>query len=65
MLFYNTYSGIIKFSLVMQDGVNSFNCLCAEGYEGNLCEISTNDCDPDPCENGGTCRVNVFLQYTR
>ena len=43
--------------------MNSFNCSCAEGYEGDRCEISTNDCDPDPCENGGTCLVNAFLQY--
>ena len=45
--------------------MNSFHCSCAEGYEGDRCEINTNDCDPDPCENGGTCQVNAFLQYIR
>ena len=41
----------------LQDGVNAFSCLCAEGYEGKNCENNTNDCDPNPCENGGTCQV--------
>ena len=44
--------------------MNSFNCSCLEGYEGDRCEIKTNDCYPDPCENGGICHlVNAFLQY--
>ena len=48
----------------MQDRVNSFSCSCAEGYEGDHCETNTNDCDPNPCENGGTCQVAIFnLHY--
>ena len=46
-----------------QDGVNSFSCSCAEGYEGDRCEINTNECDPIPCENGGTCQV-ANLQFS-
>ena len=45
-----------------QDGVNSFSCSCAEGYEGDHCETNINDCDPNPCENGGTCQVRVLQQ---
>ena len=45
---------------MVQDRVNSFSCSCAEGYEGDRCEINTNDCDPNPCENGGTCQVAVL-----
>ena len=29
-----------------------------EGYEGDRCELMvTDECDPDPCQNGGTCIV--------
>ena len=45
--------------------MNSFSCLCAKGYEGDRCEINTNDCDPDPCENGGICRVMTSLTPTK
>ena len=44
-----------------QDGVSSFSCSCVEGYEGDCCETNTNDCDPNPCENGGTCQVAAIL----
>jgi len=30
-------------------------CLCPEGFEGQFCEIDIDDCDPDPCQNGGIC----------
>ena len=45
--------------IVLQDEVNSFSCSCVEGYEGDSCEINTNECDPFPCENGGTCEVAI------
>jgi hypothetical protein len=43
-----------------QDGVNSFSCSCVAGYEGDRCETNTNECDPNPCENGGNCQVAVI-----
>ena len=55
---------VIKLILSIQDEVNSFSCSCAEGYEGERCETNTNDCDPIPCENGGTCQVIVFVTFT-
>ncbi|XP_060574827.1 LOW QUALITY PROTEIN: sushi, von Willebrand factor type A, EGF and pentraxin domain-containing protein 1-like [Ruditapes philippinarum] len=33
-----------------------FDCLCAEGYTGVLCEEEVNECDVDPCQNDGTCK---------
>ncbi|XP_072019597.1 uncharacterized protein [Amphiura filiformis] len=38
-----------------QDSINTFVCLCPQGYTGTLCEQNINDCAPDPCLNGGTC----------
>ena len=35
--------------------VNSYECACVAGYEGDDCETDINECSPDPCENGATC----------
>ncbi|KXJ18031.1 Fibropellin-1 [Exaiptasia diaphana] len=35
------------------DGVNSYKCECAPGFNGKNCE--TNDCVKKPCQNGGEC----------
>ncbi|XP_072033244.1 uncharacterized protein [Amphiura filiformis] len=42
-----------------QDSINTFVCLCPQGYTGTLCEQNINDCTPDPCLNGGTCEDGV------
>ena len=42
---------------------NNFTCQCAPGYEGRLCANVTNECDPDPCVNGGIC-IDQHLNYT-
>ena len=44
--------------------MNSFSCLCVDGYEGDRCENNTNDCNPNPCENGGTCQVDSLYRST-
>ncbi|XP_048590163.1 protein eyes shut homolog [Nematostella vectensis] len=42
------------------DGVNSYSCLCQPDINGDNCEIVTpNRCQPNPCENGGTCDRTV------
>ena len=30
-------------------------CLCDHGYEGSVCGSNADECDPDPCLNGGQC----------
>ncbi|KAK3706248.1 hypothetical protein RRG08_056467 [Elysia crispata] len=36
--------------------------LCHEGWEGDNCNINTDDCRENPCQNGGTCHdlINGF-----
>jgi hypothetical protein len=33
----------------------SLVCLCESGYRGDYCEVAFDNCDPDPCLNGGIC----------
>ena len=45
------------------DGRDRFDCICAPGYTGTICETEINECILySPCENGGGCsdRVNGY-----
>ncbi|XP_059161145.1 protocadherin Fat 4-like [Physella acuta] len=46
---------------VCKDGINSFQCLCNEGYTGKLCEVSPTE--EDPCQNN-SCRNNAACKPT-
>ncbi|XP_035390719.1 protein jagged-1a isoform X2 [Electrophorus electricus] len=39
-----------------------FSCECQEGFTGTYCHENINDCESNPCQNGGTCidKVNVY-----
>lgn len=41
------------------DGSGGYRCTCVTGYTGTNCQININDCSPNPCHNGGTCRVSA------
>jgi hypothetical protein len=45
------------------DGVASFTCECADGFEGEDCGVNTDDCTEDACLNGGTC-VDGVASFT-
>uniref|UniRef100_A0A8C3G755 Protein eyes shut homolog n=1 Tax=Cyclopterus lumpus TaxID=8103 RepID=A0A8C3G755_CYCLU len=38
------------------------SCRCTAGFEGGWCEIDTNECSSNPCQNRGNCvdRVNSY-----
>ncbi len=36
-------------------------CNCDNGYTGEQCGININDCNPEPCLNGGTCMVSYYI----
>ncbi|XP_061173454.1 sushi, von Willebrand factor type A, EGF and pentraxin domain-containing protein 1-like [Saccostrea echinata] len=38
-----------------QDRVNSYKCLCTNGYHGENCQNPPDYCQGHPCKNGGTC----------
>ena len=37
------------------DEVNNFRCDCPAGYLGKTCKNTTNECQINPCRNGGSC----------
>ncbi|KAG7462857.1 hypothetical protein MATL_G00189190 [Megalops atlanticus] len=39
-----------------------FTCECQEGFTGTYCHENINDCESNPCRNGGTCidKVSVY-----
>lgn len=40
---------------VCNDGINTYECVCPEGYTGENCSKLLNDC---PCKNNATCIEN-------
>uniref|UniRef100_A0A8C7XU15 Neurogenic locus notch homolog protein 1 n=1 Tax=Oryzias sinensis TaxID=183150 RepID=A0A8C7XU15_9TELE len=39
-----------------QDLINGYKCTCDSGWSGQNCDINKNECDSNPCMNGGTCK---------
>ncbi|XP_060069356.1 uncharacterized protein LOC132549433 [Ylistrum balloti] len=37
------------------DGIQSFSCVCTDGWTGPTCLIDKNECYDNPCWNGGIC----------
>ena len=37
------------------EGVDEFECVCAAGFEGTLCDTESDECASTPCFNGGSC----------
>ena len=45
-----------------QNKIGFYTCDCETGYEGELCQTPTDECDPTPClhEAGCTDKFNDF-----
>ncbi len=37
-----------------------FDCVCASGFTGVACDINIEYCDPNPCQNGGSCTNGIL-----
>lgn len=35
---------------------HSYKCICDSGWSGPNCDINNNECESNPCMNGGTCK---------
>ena len=41
------------------DGIADYTCECAKGYTGQKCSTNIDNCEPNPCENGGNCTDGI------
>ena len=37
--------------------MDNYICVCVAGYTGMNCSVDIDDCNNNPCENGGMCLV--------
>ncbi|KAL5008933.1 hypothetical protein ScPMuIL_014514 [Solemya velum] len=49
------YSPCLNGATCMNTGEGSYTCSCPPGFEGTNCEVETDDCQHQPCLNGGKC----------
>ena len=53
--FYHFPHSIQNFKTYFKDTLGGFKCNCPAGFRGDHCEIDINECEIDPCKNGGEC----------
>eukprot|EP00051_Salpingoeca_urceolata_P023612 m.403867 g.403867 ORF g.403867 m.403867 type:complete len:822 (-) comp20123_c1_seq2:123-2588(-) len=39
------------------------HCVCEPGWESAHCDVDTDECTPNPCDNGGTCSEPEINSY--
>jgi Notch-like protein len=42
---------------------DAYHCECADGWEGENCEVNSNECASEPCQNGAEC-VDLIFSFT-
>lgn len=51
MTIKNSFESLKTFILI-----DRYNCICDSGWSGINCDINNNECESNPCMNGGTCK---------
>lgn len=46
------------------DQINGFKCECQIGFSGKRCMNNIDECESQPCRNGGTCHDSTASKYT-
>lgn len=45
------------------DLIANYTCQCLPGYNGQFCEHEINECESNPCHNGGQC-TDLLATYS-
>ena len=56
--FCTHYHPCLNGATCMNTGQGSFTCTCRPGFTGVKCELEMQECDSNPCRNGGICTVS-------
>lgn len=46
-------------SILLQDLINDYMCICTPGFTGKHCDMNIDDCQENSCQNGGQCLVRL------
>ena len=47
-------------ALTVNDPFDTFECVCADGWENTTCNVPVDDCTSDPCANNATCTQDTY-----
>ena len=55
-------ANLVRMEATCHGSINNATCLCLPGFTGSQCQEKINQCDSNPCQNGGTCVGSIYNQ---